>query len=77
MRIFGLSAWRTLLVQSLTVFSLFVGLGLSLLATGILWRRACLIPQGDEAGSPLHAILTRVRTPWLVRYPPRKRRGVE
>lgn len=40
MRIIGLSAWRTLLVQSLTVFSLFVGLGLSLLATGILWRRA-------------------------------------
>lgn len=40
MRFFGLTAWRTLVVQSLALFSLFLGLGLGLLAAGFLWRRA-------------------------------------
>ncbi len=36
----GSTIWGGLVIQSLTVFSLFLGLGLGLLATGILWRRA-------------------------------------
>lgn len=35
----GSTIWGALVIQSLTVFSLYLGLGLGLLATGILWRR--------------------------------------
>lgn len=40
MKSIGFSALRSLLVQSLAVFCLFLGLGLALLATAIVWARA-------------------------------------
>lgn len=57
MRLSGTAAWGALLVQSLAVFCLLLGLGVGLLAAGIIWARARRrgpIPTDPPRKPPIH-----------------------